>query len=185
MILIEQTNLYNTFIDFKMNNKPSIRFAHHTDLPTIVDIYNQAIRSGNATGDTETYEVANRIKWFEKYDKDSYPIYVAELENKVVAYCTLSPYRPGRKAMSGVAEVSYYLDYDVHGKGIGTALLQHAMADCPRIGKKNLLAILLDINVASIGLLEKCGFEKWGHFPNIINLNGKICGQVVYGRHVA
>jgi len=62
------------------------------------------------------------------------------------------------------------------------ALLQHAVADCPRIKKKNLLAILLDINVASIGLLEKNGFEKWGHFPNIIDLNGRICGQVVYGR---
>jgi len=169
-------------INLSMTDKPTIRFAHHSDLPTIVDIYNQAILSTNATGDTETFQVAARIKWFEKYDKESHPIYVAEWKNKVVGYCTLSPYRSGRKAMLSVAEVSYYLDYDVHGKGIGTALLQYAIADCSRVGKKNLLAILLDINVASIALLKKNGFEKWGHFPNIINLNGKVCGQVVYGR---
>lgn len=120
-------------IDSIMSDQPNIRFAHHTDFPTLVDIYNQAIRAGNATGDTEEYQVEDRIKWLEKYDKDSYPIYVAELQNRVVGYCTLSPYRPGRKAMSGVAEVSYYLDYDFHGKGIGSALLQHAIADCPRI----------------------------------------------------
>ena len=164
-----------------MTEQINIRFAHLTDLPRLVDIYNQAIVSGNATGDTEEFQVENRVKWFEKYNKDGYPIYVSEWKNKVIGYCTLSPYRPGRKAMSGVAEVSYYLDYKFHGKGIGTALLQHAIADCPRIEKRYLLAILLDINVASIGLLEKCGFEKWGHFPNIIDLNGKICGQVVYG----
>jgi len=93
----------------------NIRFAHLADLPLLVSIYNQAIRSGNATGDTEEYQVTDRVKWFEKYNENEYPIYVAELENRVVGYCTLSPYRPGRKAMSGVAEVSYYLDYDDSG----------------------------------------------------------------------
>ena len=159
----------------------TIQFGTIDDLPAIVDIYNQAIRSKNATGDTQEYEVADRIDWFKKYDQDNYPIYVAQLDNNTVGYCTMSPYRPGRKAMAKIAEISFYLDYDHLGKGIGTQLVEHAFADCSRIGKKHLLAILLDINTKSIGILKKFNFSKWGHYPNVIDLDGHICGQVIYG----
>jgi len=159
----------------------SIRFSKITDMPVIVDIYNQAIRSGNATGDLDEFNIDDRKEWFHKFDNDQYPLYVAVIENIVVGYCAISPYRPGRKAMSSVAEISYYLDYSFHGKGIGTELLKFAISDCERTGKENLLAILLEINSSSIGLLEKLNFKKWGHFPNIININGKKCGHLIYG----
>ena len=88
-----------------------IRFADITDLSSITDIYNQAIRTKCATGDMEEFSVDDRIEWFEKFDNKDYPVYIAEIANKIVGYCTLSPYRPGIKAMSSVAEISYYLDY--------------------------------------------------------------------------
>lgn len=159
----------------------NIRFAKASDLKSIVDIYNQAIRSKNATGDMDEFKPEDRNNWFTKHDQNHYPLYVAELDNKVVGYCTISPYRPGRRAMAKVAEISYYLDYSYHGKGIGTSLIKHAINDCERIGKKSLLAILLDINLQSIGILEKHGFEEWGHFPDIIHLDQKKCGHFIYG----
>jgi len=164
-----------------MKKEIIIRFANIADLPFIVDIYNQAIRSRCATGDMEESNVNDRIEWFEKFDNNKYPLYIAEIENRVIGYCTLSPYRPGRKAMSYVAEISYYLDYSFHGNGIGTALLKYVISDCNRIGKKSLLAILLDINSPTIGLLEKFNFKKWGHFPEIIDIDGKKCGHLIYG----
>ncbi len=129
-----------------MKDKTIIRFAKLSDLPFIINIYNQAIRTKCATGDTNEFCVNDKKVWFEKFDINKYPLYIAEIENKVVGYCTLSPYRPGRKAMSTVAEISYYLDYSFHGKGIGTDLLKYVITDCNRIGKKTLLAFLLDIN---------------------------------------
>ena len=159
----------------------TIRFGTIDDLPAIVDIYNQAIRSKIATGDTQEYQVADRVDWFKKYDRDHYPIYVAQLDAKVVGYCTMSPYRPGRKAMAKIAEISFYLNYDYLGKGIGSQLIEHAITDCPRIGKEHLLAILLDINTKSIGILEKYNFSKWGHYPTVVDLDGKVCDQVIYG----
>jgi phosphinothricin acetyltransferase len=164
-----------------MKKELIIRFANITDLPFIVDIYNQAIRSGVATGDMEEFGVDDRIEWFEKFDNNEYPLYIAEIKNRVVGYCTLTPYRPGRKTMSAVSEISYYLDYSFHGKGIGTALLKYVISDCNRIGKKSLLAFLLDINSPSIGVLEKFNFKKWGHFPGIIEIDGKKCGHLIYG----
>lgn len=159
-----------------------IRFATISDLPMITEIYNQAIRSKNATGDLEEYQPEERIEWFKKYANDEYPIYVALFQNVIVGYCTISPYRPGRKAMAQVAEISYYIDYAHHGKGVGTKLIQFVLDDCPRIDKKYLLAILLDLNKSSVGILEKFQFTQWGHFPEIVNIDGKKCGQVIYGR---
>ncbi len=158
-----------------------IRIGTINDLTSIVDIYNQAIKSRCATGDMDEFTVEERIDWFKKFDPASFPIYVAELDKKVVGYCTISPYRSGRRAMETIAEISYYLDYAYHGNGIGTALINHAISDCKRIGKKSLLAILLDINFLSIGLLEKLKFKKWGHFPEIVEMNGLKCGQLIYG----
>ena len=164
-----------------MNNNFHTRFGELTDLPAIVDIYNQAIRTKEITGDLVEYEVEDRVNWFRKYNKDHYPIYVAERAGRVVGYCTLSPFRPGRQGMAGIAEISYFLDFSVHGEGIGSALITHAMADCERIGKKSLIAILLDINPRSTNILKKFNFTKWGHFPNVIDLDGRICSQVIYG----
>ncbi len=159
----------------------NIRFAKQADLESMVEIYNQAICSGNATGDMDEFTTEDRRLWFSKHHPDQYPLYVAELNQQVLGYCSISPYRPGRRAMANVAEISYYLDYSHHGKGIGSTLIKHAIADCKRIHKKSLLAILLDINLQSIGILEKFGFERWGHFPNIINLNHQKCGHLIYG----
>ncbi|MCK5857441.1 MAG: N-acetyltransferase [Bacteroidales bacterium] len=164
-----------------MKARLGIRFAKKDDLPSIVDIYNQAIRSKRATGDLIEFDVSQRVDWFDKFDSEIYPIYIAELEGKVVGYCTISPYRPGREAMSSVAEISYYIDYSYHNKGIGFEMLDYAIGDCGRIGKESLLAILLDINQESVRILEKFGFKKWGYLPDIINIDGAKCGHLIYG----
>lgn len=162
----------------------NIRFANRNDLPFIVDIYNQAIRSKCATGDLTEFTVEQRIDWFNKFKNEKYPIYIIENETRIIGYCTLSPYRPGREAMDSVAEISYYINYSNHNKGIGTKLLEYVIRDCKRIGKESLLAILLDINPRSINILKKFNFEKWGYFPNIINIEGKKCGQLIYGLNI-
>ncbi|MFY0654202.1 MAG: N-acetyltransferase [Cyclobacteriaceae bacterium] len=158
-----------------------IRLANINDLPAIVEIYNQAIRAGFTTGDTEEFSVDQRAEWFQKFDADIYPIYAALLEGKVVGYAYLSPYRPGRQAMSKIAEISYFVDYSNHRKGIAGALIQHILSDCERLKKETLLAILLGTNTTSIHLLEKFGFQKWGHLPDVIDFNGSKCDHLIYG----
>jgi len=164
-----------------MKSHHFIRFGERKDLPIIVDIYNQTIRSGAATGDLDEFEVEDRLNWFEKFTSNNYPIYVIEKDGVVAGYGTLSPYRPGRRAMNSIAEISFFLDEEYHGMGLGSFLVDHMIKDCQRIRKKALLAILLDINDKSIGLLKKFGFEEWGHFPEVIELKGKTCGQLIYG----
>ena len=158
-----------------------IRFAQPQDLPRMVDIYNQAILAQNATGDMHPFSVEERKDWFSKFSQDEFPVYVAEQQGSVVGYCYLSPYRPGRQAMARVAEISYYVDYDLHRQGIGEALMEFTIAEARRLQKEVLLAILLDINLPSIRLLEKFNFQRWGHLPEIIQLEKQRCGHVIYG----
>jgi phosphinothricin acetyltransferase len=164
-----------------VNKDPEIRPAFINDLNSIVDIYNQAIRSKSATGDMDEFKIEDRLEWFKKFDPNTFPIYVAELNKKIIGYATLSPYRQGRKAMNKIAEISFYIDYSYHNLGIGYSLISYIISDCERIGIEALLAILLDINKPSIKLLKKFNFEEWGHLPQIINFDDTKCGHLIYG----
>ena len=161
----------------------SIRIATPADLPRLVEIYNQAIASHTATADTIPFTVEARQSWFDAHTPDAYPIYVCEADNQIAGYLSISPYRD-RPALARTAEVSYYVDYGQLGKGIGSALMEHALQDVPRTGKKVYLAIILERNTASIRLLEKFGFGRWGYLPDVAEFDGRLCGQFFYGRTV-
>ena len=164
-----------------MKTKPNIRLARSVDLKKIVEIYNQAIHSRSATGDMDKFKVNERVSWFNKFDEFNFPIFVLEIKEIVVGYATLSPYRCGRRAMNKIAEVSFYVDYSYHNKGVATSLLNHVIIESNKLGKVSLIAILLDINTKSVELLKKFQFEEWGHLPNIIDFEGNKCGHLIYG----
>lgn len=162
----------------------NIRIAQRKDLNQIVDIYNQAIAAGNRTADTIPVATSEKGTWFENHNPDKYPIYVAENKGDILGYLTLSPYRKGRHALRYTAEVSYYIHFNHHQKGIASALMQYAIDQCSVLQIKTLFAILLMTNNASIRLLEKFGFTKWGEMPGVADFNGVEVGQYYYGLRV-
>jgi L-amino acid N-acyltransferase YncA len=162
----------------------AIRLATLSDLPRLVEIYNQAIASHTATADTIPFTVETRRGWFASHIPDVYSIYACEDENGLVTgYLAVSPYRP-RPALARTAEVSFYVDYTQHGKGIGSALMEYALQDARRIGKKVYLAFVLEMNTSSARLLEKFEFKRWGYLPNVAEFDGKLCGHFLFGRDV-
>jgi phosphinothricin acetyltransferase len=164
--------------------KLKIRIAQISDLATIVDIYNQSIPSKQSTGDTQLLHVEDRITWFAEHRSEKHPIFVAEVDERVAGWCSLSAYRPGRAAFRYTAEISYYIALSYHRRGIGTALLEHALAACPALRIRHLFAIVLENNEASINLLEKMGFEQWGYLPRVADFDDKEVGHLYYGLHV-
>lgn len=161
-----------------------IRIAQIDDLTGIVEIYNQAILSKQSTGDTQLLHVRDRMTWFEEHQAEKHPIFVSEVDGQVVGWCSLSAYRPGRAAFRFTAEISYYIDFAHHRQGIGMALIKHALAACPALQIKHLVAIVLEVNQASLRLLEKIGFEQWGYLPGVADFDGRDVGHLYYGRHV-
>jgi phosphinothricin acetyltransferase len=162
----------------------TIRIATIKDIEAITEIYNQAIAAGQKTGDTLSVTIEDRKKWFETHASDKYPILVMEVDDIVVGYLSISAYRPGRLALQHTAEISYFVHFKYHRKGIASNLLQHAIAMCPSLQIKNIFAIVIDTNQVSVRLLEKFGFEKWGHMPRIAEFDGIEIGHLYYGLRI-
>lgn len=163
-----------------------IRYARIEDLPAIVEIYNQAIALRYATGDLDPLTVEERRAWFEEHTPDRYPIWVAEAEDGCVAgWCSLSAWRNGRKALRYTVEVSYYVHESHRRRGIGRAMMKTALDEAGALGYRTVIALLLSINPATIGLLEQFGFECWGTLPGAAEIDGRECDHVFYGRRIA
>ncbi|PKD44867.1 GNAT family N-acetyltransferase [Rhodohalobacter barkolensis] len=158
-----------------------IRTAIAADLPSIDGIYNEAIEDGFKTAHIAPMSVKERKDWFRKFN-DQYPLYVYEVDNEVLGWLSVSPYRKGRKALLETAEVSFYVAREARGQGVGSALLKHAINEAGRLNFHVYFAILIETNKASISLLKKHGFDKWGYLPEVINIEGERRGQFYYGK---
>ena len=158
-----------------------IRLAKKEDLPQINEIYNQAVRQRFCTAHLEPLELEEREKWFSAHDPSKYPVFVIQDMNRVLGWISLGPYREDRQALAHVAEVSYYVDRNVRGKGIGSRLLEHALEVAPDYGFSVLIAILLDKNPASIALLLKYAFMEWGRMPGIARFGSQEADHLYFG----
>ncbi|MEY5013179.1 MAG: putative phosphinothricin acetyltransferase YwnH [Verrucomicrobiota bacterium] len=153
-----------------------IRDATEADLPSIIDIYNASIPAGRATADTKPITVADRLEWFEKFDPNKRPIWVAEIDGLVVGCIYLTSFYGGRPAYDRTAEVSTYIAPDHQGKGIGTMLKQRMIDACPRLGVENLISMYFDHNEATQRLNDRFGFEAAGHLVEIADVFGQKRG---------
>lgn len=157
------------------------RIAQPGDLPAINDIYNQAVRQRFCTAHLEPINMGEREIWFASHDPGRYPVFVIENNMNIAGWVSLGPYREERQALAHVAEVSYYVDEKERGKGVGSKLLEHAIKGAPKFGFTVLIAILLNKNPASIGLLKKFGFESWGLMPGIALIDDQEADHLYYG----
>lgn len=163
-----------------MDTDCTIRLADPADWQAVINIYNQGIDDG-CNAFTSHISVESQKRWLETHDGIEYAIFVAEVDNRVVGWISLSPYRKERKAFRKTGETIYYIDRQFRNRGIGGKLMEFALGKAPEYQLETLLAFLLDINTGSVRLLEKSGFTRWGHFPGIAEIGNRQCGQYVYG----
>jgi L-amino acid N-acyltransferase YncA len=153
-----------------------IRDATLTDLPAIVDIYNQSIPGGRATADTQPITVADRLPWFAQFDTEKRPLWVAEQHGQIVGCVYLASFYGGRPAYDKTAEISLYISTAAQGTGLGTLLMQEMIDACPRLGVTTLIGMYFDHNEATRRLNARFGFEAAGHLPEIAEVRGQSRG---------
>lgn len=156
-----------------------VRDATAADLPAIVDIYNQSIPGGWSTADTAPVAVADRVEWFRKFSPDKRPIWVAEMDGRVVAWISLSSFYAGRPAYDATAEVSMYIATAYQRRGIGRFLKRRMIGHCPRLGVTTLLSMHFDHNEATRRINESMGFQTVGHLTDIAVIQGQKRGLVI------
>jgi phosphinothricin acetyltransferase len=162
----------------------NIRTAQLSDLDQLTDILNHAIKWGKATAIREIFKPEERIEWFENHSTDLYRIFVSEEDGKITGYLSIGPYRKGRQAFRHTAEVSYFVDFNLHRKGIASRLMEVAFRHCRENEINNLIAFLMAHNQSSISFMEKMGFELWGLFPNTLTIDGNEYDHAIYGKRI-
>jgi L-amino acid N-acyltransferase len=142
-----------------------IREAAKEDLPGMLEIYNEAIRTLTATFDLEEQSLEERKAWFKKYG-GKYPLTVAEEDGQIAGYCSIGPFRD-KQAYEKTAELSVYISSRFRGKGIGTGLVEDMLSRAGSLGYHTIISGLTAGNAASVKLHERLGFRYIGIFKEV------------------
>ncbi|MEH2089310.1 GNAT family N-acetyltransferase [Nostoc sp.] len=162
----------------------TIRHAAETDLPAIVAIYNAAVPSRMATADLEPVSVESRLAWFKGRSPSQRPLWVIEIDGIIAGWLSFQSFY-GRPAYSKTAEISIYIAPNFHRSGLGRQLLAQAINESPSLGIKSLVCFIFAHNQPSLKLFETFGFERWGHLPNIAELDSVERDLVIVGLRVS
>lgn len=141
-----------------INRDLAVRDASFDDGGAISAIYNAAIAERGSTFETKPRDTNEFCAWI---DQDRYPLLVAEASRDVVGWAGLACYSD-RPCYAGIGECSVYVDPEARSRGVGTALLEALAVVAERRGLHKLLGKLFTDNVASIRLVERCGFSSVG-----------------------
>ena len=133
----------------------TIRDLRPDDWPAVRAIYEEGIRSGDATFETET------PSW-DRWDAAHTQLrLVAERDGSVVGWAALSPVSD-RCCYGGVGEVSVYVAEEARGAGLGRSLLAELVERSEQAGYWTLSAGVFPENAASVRLHKACGFREVG-----------------------
>lgn len=139
-----------------------IREAKIEDLEQLLDIYNYEVMNGVATFDLMPKSIEEREVWFREHNVDNHPLYVAEVDNRVAGYASLSSYR-AKEAYRMTVELSIYIGEKYRGQGIATALMGYILEDArKREDVHTVVSVITAGNQASRRLHEKFGFTFCG-----------------------
>ena len=152
------------------------RDAVESDLPAIVEIYNQSVPGGWSTADTRAITVESRRAWFAQFDPKRRPIWVAESHGEVAGWVCLSSFYAGRPAYDATAEISLYIANAFQKRGLGRALKKVMIDACPKFGVTTLLSLYFDHNAATAKLNAELGFSEVGYMPEIAVVFGQPRG---------
>ena len=158
--------------------------AAFDDLEKIVAIYNSTIESRMVTADLEPVSVQSKINWFNEHTPEKRPLWVVKDSEEIIGWVSFQDFH-GRPAYDATAEISIYLAPEHRGKGLGKQILSHSMDECSRLKINTLLGYIFAHNEPSLKLFLNAGFEEWGHFPRIANLDGIERSLKILGKRVS
>ena len=133
----------------------TLRDLRPADWPAVSAIYEEGIRSGDATFETEP---PSWERWNAAHPELRL---VAEQDGSIVGWAALSP-ASRRRCYRGVGEVSVYVAEAARGAGLGHTLLGELVERSERAGYWTLTAGVFPENEASIRLHKSCGFRELG-----------------------
>jgi phosphinothricin acetyltransferase len=144
-----------------------VRDARDDDIGAVQRIYAHHVLHGLASFEESPPSVQEMSSRRAAVLSQGLPYLVATISGRVVGYCYASQYRP-RPAYRHTIEDSVYVDSEMAGRGIGSALLQELVARCERGPWRQMLAVIGNSeNAGSIRLHASLGFQPVGTFRSV------------------
>ena len=137
-----------------------IRVAVEADAEPIRRIYNHEVHHSTATFDLVPRSREDQRSWLASRS-GAFSVLVAEWEDEVVGFASVSPYKE-RAAYRTTVEDSIYVRQDRQGLGVGRALLTSLLDLSEASGFHAVMARIEARGVASRALHEACGFRLVG-----------------------
>jgi phosphinothricin acetyltransferase len=156
-----------------------IRPADRTDAEAIAAIYAHYV----ATSTTTFAETApDPAEFREKIASSKLPFLVAQDGRVVQGYAYLAPYHQ-RSAYRHTAESSVYVADGARGGGIGRALLERLLMEAPRVGVREVIAIIgVTDGAPSVALHRALGFREVGRLTRVGYKHGRWHDTVLMQR---
>jgi phosphinothricin acetyltransferase len=108
-----------------------------------------------------------------------YPAYVMKNPSaqNIIGFCFLRPHNP-LPVFHETAEITYFIEKDEVGKGLGRIALDRLEEDGRKMGIKNILACISSRNEPSLAFHRKRGFIECGRMKNTGRKNGTTFDEV-------
>ena len=140
--------------------KLTIAAAGDGDMAELFDLYALMVEEGGAfPREPPVDEAMFRAAWIDKKDV----VYVARLESRLAGSYTLGPNYPG--IASSIANAGYMVHPDFRLQGVGTALVEHSLAEARERAFEAIMFNLVRESNTARSIYERAGFEVTGRVP--------------------
>lgn len=145
------------------------RPATASDLPSILEIHNDAVLTTTAIWDYSTESLAERTAWFRAKEEAGTPVIVAVPSNSpstVLGYGTYGAFRAWH-GYKYTVEHLVYVRPESRGEGVGRSIVQAVLSCAEAANVKVVVGGVVAGNQASIALHRSLGFEEVGRFRQV------------------
>lgn len=142
------------------------RMAELTDIPSLVNIYNEVVENTTATFEEFPRLVEETEATYRKKQMAGIPWLVAEVGREVVGYGTYGPFRAASGYKTTV-EHSLHIKPEHRGRGIGAEILRRLISLARGQGFHVMIGAVDSDNLRSVALHENFGFKKVGELPQV------------------
>jgi phosphinothricin acetyltransferase len=160
-----------------MEKGTQIRLVEQKDAEVIREIYNHEVRNSTATFDLVERTAKEQEEWLNERS-GAFSVLVAEMNNKILGFASLSPYK-ARAAYRTTVEDSVYINEEFRNQGIAGELLSRLLEVAQSSGFHSVIARIGGANEASIALHQRFDFKIVGTEKEIGRKFGKWQDVVV------
>ena len=161
-----------------------IRAAVESDLPGLLEIYNEVIATSTAVYSDTPVTLENRAQWWREKSARGFPVLVAVDASGVTGFSTFGEFRswPGYRH---TVEHTVHVRVDRRGKGVGKQLLTDLFPRAEALGMHVMIAGVDAANTASIRFHERLGFERAATLREVGKKFGRWLDLVFLQRRIA